>query len=94
MGMSIPSIFNVWHEMWPLSPVDGHLLSLLDGSRDRDALLEALLAIARKDLIRFERDGECVFGDAALRNTLAAHIDALPQRLGEMKLARTSDAGR
>jgi methyltransferase-like protein len=50
--------------MLPLSPVDGYLLSLLDGSRDRDALVEALLAIARKDLIRFERDGERDSSDA------------------------------
>jgi methyltransferase-like protein len=74
--------------------MDCHLLSLLDGSRDRDALVEALLAIARRDLIRLERDGERVSGDAELRKTLAEHIDAMPQRLAEMKLLRTSDVGR
>jgi hypothetical protein len=93
-GEANPSTFNAWHEMLPLSPVDGYLLSLLDGSRHRDALVEALLAIARKDLIRFERDGQRVCGDAQLRKTLAEHIDAMPQRLPEMKLLRTSDAGR
>ena len=93
-GEANPSTFNVWHEMLPLSPLDGYLLSLLDGSRDRDALVEALLAIARKDLIRFERDGQRVCGDVELRKTLAEHIDAMPQRLPEMKLLRTSDAGR
>jgi hypothetical protein len=67
---------------------------VLDGSRDRDALVEALLAIARRDLIRLERDGECVSGDAELRKTLAEHIDAMPQRLAEMKLLRISDVGR
>ncbi|BBZ28615.1 hypothetical protein MMAD_29100 [Mycolicibacterium madagascariense] len=36
--------FNVWHETVELSPVDGHLVPLLDGSRDRDALLTALSA--------------------------------------------------
>jgi hypothetical protein len=55
--------------------------------------VEALLTIARKDLIRFERDGERVSGDAQLRSSLAAHIDAMPQRLAEMKLLRTGDAG-
>ena len=71
-GDADPYTFNLWHEMLPLSPVDGYLLSLLDGSRDSDALLEALLAIARRGLIRFVRDGEPVAGDAELRNTLAA----------------------
>jgi methyltransferase-like protein len=93
-GDAYPSTFNLWHEMLPLSPVDGYLLSLLDGSRDRDALVEALLAIARRDLIRFERDGEPASGDANLRKTLAEHIDAMPQRLAQTKLVRTSDAVR
>ena len=93
-GDAYPSTFNPWHEMVPLSPVDGYLLSVLDGSRDRDALVEALLAIARRDLIRLERDGERVSGDAELRKTLAEHIDAMPQRLAEMKLLRISDVGR
>lgn len=90
-GDAVGFTFNLWHEMLPLSPVDGYLLALLDGSRDSDALLEALLAIARRGLIRFERDGEPVSGDAELRNTLAAHIDAMPQHLAEMKLLRTGD---
>ena len=93
-GDAYPFTFNLWHEMLSLSPVDGYLLSLLDGSRDRDALVEALLAIARRDLIRLERDGERVSGDAELRKTLAEHIDAMPQRLAEMKLLRISDVGR
>jgi methyltransferase-like protein len=93
-GDAYPSTFNLWHEMLPLSPLDRHLLPLLDGTRDRDALVEALLAIARPDLIRFERDGERISGDAKLRKTLAEHIDAMPQRLAEMKLLRTIDAAR
>ncbi|MDT5303364.1 MAG: hypothetical protein QOG79_6617, partial [Mycobacterium sp.] len=47
---------------------------LLDGTRDRDALVEALLAIAREEPIGVERDG------------LAEYIDALPQHLAKMKL--------
>ena len=39
-----PHIFNLWHETVPLSPVDHHLLPLLDGTRDRDALVEELLS--------------------------------------------------
>jgi hypothetical protein len=91
------STFNVWHETVPLSPVDRYLLPLLDGTRDRDALVEALLAIAREDLIGVERGSERLPDDAELRDALAEHVDAVPQRLAAMKLLRTSDhtaAGR
>ncbi|MDX1872260.1 class I SAM-dependent methyltransferase [Mycolicibacterium sp. 120266] len=36
--------FNRWHETVPLEPLDRHLLPLLDGSRDDDQLIAALLA--------------------------------------------------
>jgi hypothetical protein len=88
-GDANASTFNLWHETLPLSPVDRHLLPLLDGTRDRDALLEALLAIAREDLIRFDRDGKPVSGEAALRDVVAEHIDTMPQRLAGMKLSGT-----
>lgn len=96
-GDADASTFNLWHETVLLSPVDSHLLPLLDGTRDRDALVEALLALAREDRIRFERNGERLSEDAELRDAVAEHIDALPQRLAEMKLLRTDDraqAGR
>ncbi len=90
-GDAEASTFNLWHETLRLSPLDRHLLPLLDGTRDRDALLEALLAIARKDLIQLWRDGKRVSGEAELRGALAEHIDAMPQRLTAMKLLRASD---
>jgi methyltransferase-like protein/2-polyprenyl-3-methyl-5-hydroxy-6-metoxy-1,4-benzoquinol methylase len=72
------STFNLWHETHLLSPVDRHLLPLLDGTRDRDALVEALLTIAREEPIDLEGDD------------LTEYIDALPQHLAEMKLLRVS----
>ena len=72
------STFNLWHETHMLSPVDRHLLPLLDGTRDRDALVEALLAIAREEPFDLEGDD------------LAEYVDALPERLAEMKLLRVS----
>jgi methyltransferase-like protein len=77
--------FNIWHETLRLSPVDGHLLPLLDGTRDRDALVEALLEFDRGDLIRFERDGQRLTGPER-RDAAAACIDGMPQRLASMKL--------
>jgi len=43
------STFNIWNETHMLSPLDRHLLPLLDGTRDRDALLEALLPTVSMD---------------------------------------------
>ena len=68
--------FNLWHETLILEPVDRHLLPLLDGTRDRDALIEALLAVDRENPIGIERDA------------LIESIDGLPKRLAEMKLLR------
>jgi len=82
------STFNVWHETHVLSALDRHLLPLLDGTRDRDALLDALLAALRDNPLPIERDGKQVSGEAELRDSLAEHIDALPQHLAEMKLLR------
>lgn len=82
------STFNLWHETLILSPVDRHLLPLLDGTRDRDALVEALLAVDRDNPIQIDSDGEQVSGDAEVRDALVEHVDALPERLAEMQLLR------
>lgn len=58
------STFNLWHETLILTSLERHLLPLLDGTRDREALIEALTD--------HDADG----------------IDALIQRLVEMKLIR------
>ena len=89
--------FNPWHETLLLSSADRHLLPLLDGTRDRDALVEALIALARQDVIGFERDGERLSGEAELRDAATDCIDELPRRLAAMKLLRANDdaeAGR
>jgi methyltransferase-like protein/SAM-dependent methyltransferase len=84
------STFNLWHETLILSPADRHLLPLLDGTRDRDALLDALLAVHHENPIPIERDGTPLSGEAETRDALAEQIDALPERLAEMKLLRVS----
>ncbi|MBV9512515.1 MAG: class I SAM-dependent methyltransferase, partial [Mycobacteriaceae bacterium] len=84
------STFNIWHETVLLSPVDRNLLPLLDGTRDRDELIKALLEFDSTDLIRFERDGQRLSG-SELHDTVARYIDEMPQRLAAMKLARAAD---
>ena len=41
-------VFNHWHESVPLSPLDRHLLPLLDGNHDRDALLDAMVDLSAR----------------------------------------------
>ena len=84
-------VFNHWHELLPLSPVDRYLLPLLDGRRDRQALVEALLDVVRQDLIRIDRDDGQILDERAIRDVLAQQIDALPQRLMEMKVMNVCD---
>jgi methyltransferase-like protein/SAM-dependent methyltransferase len=85
-GEAQASTFNLWHETHMLSPVDRHLLPLLDGTRDHDALVDALLAVDREHPIPIERDGGPGSGDAERRDALIELVDELPQRLKEMKL--------
>jgi SAM-dependent methyltransferase len=82
--------FNVWHETLLLSPVDRHLLPLLDGTRDRDDLVAALVQVAARKLISVQRDGEPVTATAELHDMLAEQVDELPLRLARMKLVRQS----
>ncbi|WP_140689056.1 class I SAM-dependent methyltransferase [Mycolicibacterium hodleri] len=81
------SIFNFWHEALLLSPVDRHLVPLLDGTRDRTALLDALTAIVGERSLQIERHGKPV-PDEELREALAEEVESLPERLTEMKLIR------
>ena len=79
-------VFNDWHELLPLSPVDRHLLPLLDGGHSRKALIDALMDATGQGLIQIERDDGEALSQGDIRDVLAQQVDALPQRLVEMKL--------
>ncbi|MFN8032780.1 MAG: hypothetical protein U0Q47_05675 [Mycobacterium sp.] len=81
-------IFNIWHEKWCRCPVDRHLVPLLDGTRDRDTLVDHLLPLLRTDVIRFYRDGRQLTDEAQLRSAAAQYVDETPQRLEAMGLLR------
>lgn len=78
--------FNSWHESVPLSALDRHLLPLLDGSKDRQALLEVALNLFHENVIRIDCDDEELVDETVARETLADEVDALPRRLVELKL--------
>ena len=80
-------VFNPWHEMVPLSPVDRYLIPLLDGRHDRQALLSEILDMLGQSAIRIEQDGVQVVDERAAREILAEEVDTLPQRLADLKLA-------
>ena len=82
----LPLVFNRWHEEVLLPPIDRHLLPLLDGTRDRDALADELMTLLRDDVIRFERDGSRLWGEVELRAAALEYIDATPLRLAQLKL--------
>jgi len=67
-----------------------HLLPLLDGNHDRDALLDAMVDLVLQNMIRIDRDDEELVDVAEVRDVLAGEIDAMPRRLVELKLVRVS----
>lgn len=78
--------FNPWHETLLLSAADKEVLPLLDGTRDRDELVEELLNLARAAKIKIQREGQPFTDEAEQRELAAAYVDELPQRLARMKL--------
>lgn len=81
--------FNFWHETVWLSPADLQVLPLLDGTRDRDALIDEIVSLAEKDILRVAGGGESQENHP--RAVAAEYVDSLPDRLTEMKLIRIGD---
>ena len=79
--------FNLWHETVWLSVVDLHVLPLLGGTRDREALVDELLSFVRDGLITFDAEA----GGAELQVAAGNYVDGLPKRLTEMKLIRLEE---
>ncbi|BBZ30793.1 hypothetical protein MMAD_50880 [Mycolicibacterium madagascariense] len=84
-------VVNPWHETMPLEPLDRYLLPLLDGSRDRDELVDALVNVFGENRIRIELDDEQESDPDTVRAVLTQEVDGLPERLAELRLLRVSD---
>ena len=80
--------YNLWQELVGISALDAHLLPVLDGTRDGDALVEELMARNRANLLRVELAGKILSDEAQLRQVFSEHVAALPQRLEQMELLR------
>ncbi|MCW2514144.1 MAG: hypothetical protein JWR11_3186 [Mycobacterium sp.] len=83
--------FSPWHESVPLGPLERHLLPLLDGTTDRDGLLAAALDLFRQNVFAVDRDGEALSDPSEIEQALADEVDAMPQRLVELKLLSNRD---
>jgi methyltransferase-like protein/SAM-dependent methyltransferase len=69
------AVANRRHELVRLSDLDLRLLPLLDGSRDRAAILEALVQKAIAGDLRVQKDGQQLTGTAEIRAALTAILD-------------------
>lgn len=83
--------FTAWHETLVLAPFDRYLLPLLDGTRDREELIETMLGYARAEAIGFRRGERSLSDDAELRDVIGEQIDQLPHRLAGLRLPEAGD---
>ena len=68
-------VTNRRHELVKLTDLDKRLVPLLDGTRTRPELVEALVADALAGLVQVARNNKPVTGDAAVRDALTAVLD-------------------
>ena len=80
--------FNGWHDAVLLNPVERWLLPELDGTRDRQALIDSLVEHVAQKHVLLLREGQPLADPGDIASTAALHVDALLARLPEMKLQR------
>ena len=82
------STFNHWHETVPLTTVERWLLPELDGSRDRQALVDLLLTHVAAGRVSFFKDGQQIVDEAAVAACALEHVELMLARLPQVKLLR------
>ena len=78
------SVTNLRHESMQLDPFNRQLLQLLDGTRDRDALVEGLAEAVRAGRLEIKRSGQSLTEDAAISKVL---YEAVNENLPKMAVA-------
>ncbi len=79
-------VTNRRHELLPLDELTRHLLCLLDGTRDRAALTEALLRKMTEQRLVVQQHGQPVTEPDRLRSVLAEGLEARLRGLGRSAL--------
>ncbi len=68
-------VANLWHERAHLTPLNRQLVQLLDGTRNRSALLDSLAALAREEKIHLKVDGQPITDEARVRQLLEGELE-------------------
>ena len=75
---------NRRHELLPLSELDRQLIPLLDGTRDRPAIVDALTAVALGGKLTVRKDDVPLTGKAEVHTALGMILDEALGRLAKM----------
>ncbi len=81
LGKGHNQTVNIRHELTALDVVGQHLLGLLDGTRDRAALLEHLRQLVKRGILTINQDGKPVTDRIVIDNSLHQALEAT---LGKM----------
>jgi methyltransferase-like protein/SAM-dependent methyltransferase len=72
---------NRRHERVALDPAAVHIVQLLDGTRDRAAIVDALVQLVADGTLNLSRDDERMADEADVRDALGQILDEILQRL-------------
>ena len=79
-------VTNLLHEQVQLDVLDSHLLTSLDGTRDRAALLDVLVDLATNGTIVATQDGDVIEDPDAVKTVLDQQLEARLQELARRAL--------
>jgi len=80
-------VMNLRHEDVAIEGVfERHLLQLLDGSRDRSALLDDLSQLVESGNLTAQKDGESITDLAIARQTIATALEEKLVEIGKKAL--------
>ena len=68
-------VANLWHERAHLTPLNRQLVRLLDGTRDRTAVLDSLVKLAIEEKIHLKVDGQPITEEGQMRQLLDRELD-------------------
>ena len=74
------------HERVSLNPAERHTLRLLDGTRDREALLQSLLDLVDTGVLAAQRDGQAVVDPVERRAIVEQTLNQILTQLGRSAL--------
>jgi methyltransferase-like protein/SAM-dependent methyltransferase len=74
-------VTNLWHRVVELTVLDMLVLRLLDGSRDRAALIEALVKLVLDDVLTITHEGQPVRDPSLVRQAVGGALEPCLRRL-------------